>query len=124
MTWPRLGAQVLGNVAISKMRVDGAAAGSPTASTVFAATTRTFAANCLGLLRSGNSGATWAPVLTGCVTDVVQDPSTASTLYAAVAYSSNNGIYKSTEGGAHWQTVLSGGNGGRIQLGIAASQPA
>ena len=124
MTWTRLGAQVFGNVSISKILVDAATAGSPTASTVFAATTRNFAANCLGLLRSSNSGATWAPVLTGCVTDVVQDPSTASTLYAAVAYSSNNGIYKSTDGGAHWQTVLSGGNGGRIQLAIAASQPA
>src|SRR5207249_3263595 len=104
MTWTQLGAQVFGNVSISKILVDAATAGSPTASTVFAATTRNFAANCLGLLRSSNSGATWAPVLTGCVTDVVQDPSTASTLYAAVAYSSNNGIYKSTDGGAHWQT--------------------
>ena len=122
-TWTRLGAQVFGDVSISKILVDQATAGSQTSSTVFASTAYNFAANCNGLFKSTNSGVTWTGVLGGCVSDVVQDRSTPSTLYAAVGF---NGVYKSVNGGATWQPLPNGFptlNVGRIALAIAPSQP-
>ena len=122
-TWARLGAQVFGDVSISKILVDLTNAGSATSSTVFASTHYNFAANCNGLHRSTNSGVTWTTVLAGCVSDVVQDPLTPSTLYAAVGY---DGVHKSLDGGTTWQAIRNGfptADVGRIALAISASQP-
>jgi len=91
-TWTRLGAPLLANLSISRILVDQATAGSPTTPTVFAATNLNNAtSNCQGLLKSTNSGATWTGVLGGCVSDLEQDPSNPSTLYAGVQF---NGVYK------------------------------
>ena len=122
-TWTRLGAQDFGTVSISRILVDQATAGSPTSSTVLASTDLNIASGCNGVLKSTNSGATWTGVLGGCVSDLLQDPSNPSTLYAAVRFT---GVFKSINGGTTWQ-LLSGGfpttNFGRITLAISASQP-
>ena len=124
-TWQQLGAAVFapatGAASISKMLVDAATAGSPTGSTVFAATS-------FGLYRSTTSGNAWTLVLAGVVTDLVQDPSDPSTAYAAVGNQSgspDNGVYKSTDGGLTWQPLAGFPtvNVGRIQIAISASQP-
>jgi len=111
---------------MSKIVIDPATAGSPTSSTVFAATS-------VGLYKSTTSGTTWTLLLAGGFTDVVADPANRSTLYAAGS-PANDGVYeveKSTDGGASW-IALSGGfppvsppsSFGRIQIAISASSPA
>ncbi len=131
VTWTQLGGAVFdtptGGAYISKIVVDPATAGSASNSTVFAATS-------FGLYKSVNSGGTWSQLLAAPVTDVLQNPSNGSVLFAAVAcpYTScspsslANGVYKSLDGGATW-SHLSGGfpsfDVGRIQLAIAVSSP-
>jgi photosystem II stability/assembly factor-like uncharacterized protein len=86
-----------------------------------------------GLYRSTDGGSTFNQVLGSSsnsrpATDVVIDPVTPSTMYAALGYpgggASFNGVYKSTDTGATW-TQLAGGlptsNVGRISLAVAAS---
>src|SRR5207247_8831940 len=101
-TWPLFDAWAIlvpphaSGPTISTIVVDAATAGSPTNTTVFAATS-------IGLYKSTNSGATWAPALPGSVTGLGQDPSNSSTLYAGV---SGSGVYESTDGGATWDLRL------------------
>ncbi|MCB0280045.1 MAG: exo-alpha-sialidase, partial [Calditrichaeota bacterium] len=70
-----------------------------------------------GILKSTDHGATWA-FLPSTVVDnsigfvdfefvnrIIVDPSSANTVVAAT----NNGIYRSTDGGANWSQVLAGG---------------
>lgn len=87
-----------------------------------------------GIYRSIDGGATWTRALgtglpTGAVagSDVLYDPADPNKVYAALGYvggSANNGVYKSTNGGASF-TKLAGGlpttNVGRINLAIARS---
>jgi photosystem II stability/assembly factor-like uncharacterized protein len=69
---------------------------------------RVLAASTQGLLRSINGGETWAGY--GNVTDsfftLVADPSSATTLYAGSI--NGSGIFKSTDGGAHWTSINNG----------------
>ena len=96
-----------------------------------------------GVFKSTDGGKTWSKVLfvnadTGCI-DLVMDPKDPQTLYAAMwqAYRTpwtlqdggpGSGLYKSTDGGAHWN-VLDGNPGfpqgplGRIGVTVAASNP-
>src|SRR5712671_3423277 len=83
-----------------------------------------------GLYRSTDGGLNFTQVLAGIATDVVIDPASPSTMYAAIGNptgSTINGVYKSTDAGATW-TMLAGGfptsNVGRINLAIAASASA
>ena len=82
-----------------------------------------------GLYRSTDGGASFALVQSGVATDVVIDPASPGTMYAAVGNlfgAAANGVYKSTDTGATW-TKLAGGfptaSVGRINLAIAASSP-
>src|SRR6266581_964152 len=115
-----------GGARMSKIVIDPATAGSPTSSTVFAATSG-------GLYKSTTSGTSWTLVLTGGFTDLVADPTNGSTLYAAGS-PRNDGVYevdKSTDGGANWialsarfPPVFPSSSFGRIQIAISASSPA
>jgi len=94
-----------------------------------------------GVYKTTDAGRTWSKVLfvdslTGA-TDLVIDPRNPAVLYAATyqrlrkAFGFNGGgpgsaIYKSTDGGAHWQKLENGvpaGDKGRIGLAIAQSRP-
>lgn len=125
-TWTQLGASIfdtnIGGARISKVIVDPATAGSANATVVYAATS-------VGVYRSADSGLNWTRVLEGIATDMVRDPATPATLYAAVGSPSGNalnGVYKSVNGGLDW-TRLGGGfptaDIGRIALAIAPSDP-
>ncbi|MBI3449928.1 MAG: hypothetical protein HY049_13560 [Acidobacteria bacterium] len=90
-----------------------------------------------GIYRTTDGGATWARALgTGlpagavAATDVLFDPSNPNNVYAGLGYiggSANNGVYKSTNGGASFGARIAGGlpstNVGRINLGISKSSP-
>src|SRR5438046_8118110 len=87
-----------------------------------------------GIYKTTNSGSTWTNVTmangkesTFPWSDVVVDPNTTSTVYAAVGYlagTANNGVYKSTDSGATW-TLLNAPNApvgasfGRISVAIS-----
>jgi photosystem II stability/assembly factor-like uncharacterized protein len=96
-----------------------------------------------GVFKTTDGGATWHRVLyvddkTGAI-DVVMDPRNPDVLYAAMwqAYRTpwtlqdggpGSGIYKTTDGGAHWTNIthapgFATGTLGRIGLTIAASDP-
>ncbi len=93
-----------------------------------------------GVFKTTDGGATWQHVLklddhTGCV-DLALDPANPDTLFAA-AYarrrtawsyewgSPSSGIYRTTDGGAHWSRLTNGlaGETGRIGLDVARSKP-
>ncbi len=94
-----------------------------------------------GVYKTTNGGRSWKKVLfvdtlTGVV-DLVMDPSDPNTLYAA-AYQRmrrtwgfngggpGSGIYKTTDGGRHWDELTNGipqGDKGRIALAIAQTNP-
>jgi photosystem II stability/assembly factor-like uncharacterized protein len=127
-TWTQLGASAFGGPnsfgtpSMSRVLIDPVTAGSTTTTTLLVSADT-------GVYRSTNSGAIWTNVLAGTATDLVRDPSTPATIYAALGNTGgavNNGVYKSTDGGQTW-TQLSGGfptaNVGRINIGIAASSP-
>lgn len=89
----------------------------------------------VGIHRSTDGGETWTLVGNGLPTDVaatdlVIDPLTPTTLYAAfgdIFGEARNGIYKSTDGGASWTKLSTGlptSGIGRVSLAIAASRPA
>jgi photosystem II stability/assembly factor-like uncharacterized protein/PKD repeat protein len=88
-----------------------------------------------GIYKSTDAGKTWTNTTAGIATqseytEVAVDPTNGQTLYAAIGSAfadSNNGIYKSTNGGTSW-TKLGGGapsgnTFGRISLALAPSSP-
>jgi photosystem II stability/assembly factor-like uncharacterized protein len=126
-TWTQLGASIfdtnVGGARVSRILVDPVSAGSAVSTTVYAATS-------VGVYRSTDSGLNWTRVLEGIATDLVRDPLTPATLYAAIgspAGDARNGIYRSTDGGRTWNRLGGGfptGDVGRIALAIAPSAPA
>ena len=85
-----------------------------------------------GVYRSGDGGKTWAHVgLTDTrqISQILVDPKDADTVYVGAlghAYGPNDerGVYKSTDGGAHWQRVLDKGpSTGIAALAMAVSKP-
>jgi hypothetical protein len=125
-TWTQLGASIFdtatGGATVSRLLVDRSSAGTSSATVLFAATS-------FGLYRSTDSGASWQNVMTGIVTDIVADPSTPSTLYAAVGNpfgATANGIFKSLDRGVTWSRLAGGlptTNVGRIDIAISSSSP-
>ncbi|HEX7048814.1 MAG TPA: hypothetical protein VF188_01280 [Longimicrobiales bacterium] len=94
-----------------------------------------------GVYKTTDGGRTWRKVLyvdtlTGVV-DMVMDPSDPNTVYAATYQrlrrsccfnggGPGSGIYKTTDGGAHWQRLEGGlppGDEGRIGLAISRQDP-
>jgi photosystem II stability/assembly factor-like uncharacterized protein len=82
-----------------------------------------YAATDNGVYKSGNGGASWKAVNSGLpcsdcysgdyygVFSLAIDPTTPTTLYAAMQYyggNQNGGVYKSTNGGAGWKAVNTG----------------
>ncbi len=95
-----------------------------------------------GVFRTRDGGKTWEQVLsvapdTGCA-DLAIDPQDPSVVYAAMwqvrrgpdffaSGGPRSGLFKSTDGGSHFQPVTKGlpaGDLGRIAIGIAPSNPA
>jgi photosystem II stability/assembly factor-like uncharacterized protein len=91
------------------------------------------AAGEVGLFESTDRGESWARLGGGLpalsVTDLVQDPSDPTRLFAAVGHpqgSPDNGVWRSTDGGAGWKRLSGGfptGGIGRIGLAAAPSRP-
>jgi hypothetical protein len=92
---------------------------------------RLFAATSLGVFRSVNAGVNWTAMTSGIpggsATDVCIDPTTPTTVYAAVW---GQGIYKTTNAGAPvpaWTKLTSGvpatGTFTRVALGISRTAP-
>ena len=94
-----------------------------------------------GVFRTRDAGKTWEQVLsvapdTGCA-DLAIDPQDPSAVYAAVwqvrrrpdfftSGGPHSGLFKSTDGGTHWQPIAKGlpaGELGRIAIAIAPSTP-
>ena len=124
-TWTQLGSSHfdtnIGGARISAILIDPPTAGSATATTVYAATS-------VGVYRSMDSGLDWTRTLVGIATDLVLDPVTPSTLYAAIGSPNGdvrNGVYRSIDGGISWtqQTSFPSEDVGRIALAIAPSAP-
>jgi len=89
-----------------------------------------------GMYRSTDGGATWTRVLgpglpAGAVvaSDVLYDPGNPNNVYGALGYaggSANDGVYKSTNGGASFvrlTSILPTTNQGRVNLAISRSNP-
>lgn len=92
-----------------------------------------------GIYRSADGGVTWTQVLAGGAgTDLVFNPAQPNIVYAGVANAAlrtafarpQNGLYKSTDGGATWTQLWNSGpnalpaaNLGRISLALARSAP-
>lgn len=125
-SWAQLGAAEFGGMGIAALIVN-----PNNSNVVYAASARSGVAGAAqpvrGVFISNNGGATWTAQLTcqDCVgaSDLVMDPQNPATLYAAFW---SHGIYKSTDGGAHWTQLTSGlpsANFGRIELAIGASNP-
>lgn len=96
-----------------------------------------------GIFKTTNGGATWAKVLfvddkTGAI-DLAMDPRNPNVVYAAMWQAQRvpwkltsggpgSGIYKTTDGGAHWKNIsrrpgLPSGVLGKIGISVAASNP-
>lgn len=98
-----------------------------------------------GVYKSNNGGQTWAKTLfvdgkTGAI-DLVVDPANANNLYAAMwqrdrkawnfeGSGTGSGIFKSSDGGQHWEEISGGNSGfpdtkgtGRIGLAIYPANP-
>lgn len=88
-----------------------------------------------GIWKSTDGGASWVNTTrttispTAAFSDLVMDPTDHLTLYAAVgepAGRDQNGVYKTTDGGATWDPSGNfpvGPDNGRISIGLAASAP-
>lgn len=121
-TWTRQGEAIFaagagGGSSIGKIAIH------PTSTDTF------LVASDLGLYRSTDGGAGFVKVLSGIATDVVFDPTTPTTVYAAlgnIGGAASNGIYKSVNGGETWSKLNNGlpdADAGRIKLALAASAP-
>jgi len=77
-----------------------------------------------GVFRSTNAGVTWTNLLSGRATDLVMDPTSTSTLYAAIG---GVGLFKTTNSGSTWVQDTSGlppaAQINRMSLGLCASTP-
>jgi hypothetical protein len=85
---------------IGTTTVSGFAINPTQTSTVYAATGK-------GVFKTTNGGRTWGPVNNGLPASgtvaLVMNPSSPSTLYAAISdLTSNTGVYKTTDGGGSW----------------------
>lgn len=103
--------------------IDRATAGSTSSTTLWAATS-------VGILRSTDSGNSWTITLQGQATDVVQHPTNAAVLYAALGNprgAGENGVYRSTNGGQSWTRISevlgSPSTMGRTALAVSAARP-
>ncbi len=85
-----------------------------------------------GMYRSTDAGQSWTMVQAGLFWDMIQDPTTPSTLYGATGWVMNanagaTGIYKSTNFGQTWTALNTGmpgtGTVQRVKLAIAPSDP-
>ena len=86
-----------------------------------------------GIFRSTDGGESWIAVLTGSVgTDIVFDPSSTDTVYAAIGAGPGDlkyGVFKSVDSGATWTAANGTGanglptNAGRIAMAISPSSP-
>jgi photosystem II stability/assembly factor-like uncharacterized protein len=85
-----------------------------------------------GMYRSTDAGQSWTMVQAGLFWDMVQNPTTPSTLYAATGWVMNAnagaaGIFKSTNFGQTWTLLTTGmpttGSLQRVKLAIAPSDP-
>lgn len=85
-----------------------------------------------GMYRSTDGGANWTQVNTGLFWDMLSDPNTPSTLYAATGWVMNSnigsaGVFKSTNFGQTWTALPTGmpatGTLQRVKLAIAPSDP-
>ncbi len=84
-----------------------------------------------GLYRSTDGGATWSNVASGQINDILFDPGTPNTVYAAAGSGTSStvsGVFKSTNGGASWTQltsgILSGTSAGRTRLAMAPTNSA
>lgn len=128
ISWTRVAASLLAPAGslggfVYRLSVDRATAGSPTGTTLLAATSA-------GLIRSTNSGQSWNVVLQGFATDVVQHPTRPDVWYAAVGNlfgSASNGVYVSMNGGLSWSlisaTLGAPNTVGRIALAVSPARP-
>lgn len=134
-TWTLLGSALFDRRTISKIVVDPA---DP--STVYIAV-GALATNGLpdntGIWKSIDGGVNWTNTTAGISTtaafsDLVMDPSTPQTLYAAVGQPGGdpaNGVYKTTNGGTNWATAGDFPTGaadvlvGRVALAISPAAP-
>ncbi len=85
-----------------------------------------------GIFKSTDAGLTWNRLLAGIATDIIIDPTNPSVLYAGIgatngdefSFGVDNGIYKSTDGGANWMRLAGGlpkTDFGRVELALAPS---
>lgn len=113
------------------MTFGGSTAGLQTTAIVFDPKTpgNVYAANTLGFLRSADAGLSWVQFGNAGVPffSLAIDPTTPQTIYAGD--STGSGVWKSTDGGAHWATVnvsLPGAAGSRppiLALAVDPSHP-
>ncbi len=103
--------------------IDRATAGSTSSTTLWAATSA-------GVLVSTNSGASWLMTLQGEATDVVQHPTDPAIVYAALGFSrgaTENGVYRSTNGGQTWNLISAALGApstiGRTALAVSPARP-
>jgi photosystem II stability/assembly factor-like uncharacterized protein len=128
-TWSLLGGNVFGGIAVSEIVID-----PQNSNLVYAASAVSGVAGPAspprGIFRSQNGGQSWEAVLTcpDCngATDLVINPATPSTLYAAFY---GYGVFRSVDGGDNW-TLLAGGlpnpqqiQVGRVRMALSAANP-
>ncbi|MCE2901931.1 MAG: VPS10 domain-containing protein [Gemmatimonas sp.] len=109
--------------AVYGLVVDRASAGTTNATTVLAATLR-------GIMRSTNSGQTWA-VVTPALTfsDVVQHPTDPNVMYAArvgvQGSATPPGLWRSADRGATWTTVttFTADSVSRLEIAVSRARP-
>lgn len=105
-TWTRLGAEVFGGVAVAKLVID-----PRNSSVIYAASSIAGVPGAtrppLGIFKSNDGGQSWEALLScpGCpgASDLVQDPQTPDTLYAAFW---EYGLFKSVNGGQSWSQPM------------------